>query len=362
MNEENYIIVQAAPLREFAENLLQAGGFTPEEAAATAQSLVLSNLLGHDSHGVIRVAEYLRSLKHKEIVSGTDLAILSENEVSCHADGGRGLGQVQMPRLLENLLEKAAAKGMAAGTIRNCGHVGRLGEWAEIIGQRGMAGMVAVNDNGALQIVAPPGGREGRTSTNPVAFGIPLPDSDVFSLDISTSAVAVGKIRLAWISGEQVAENLLQDAQGLPVTDPAVMFNDPKGALFPMGGAQGYKGFGLSMIVDCLAAGLAGGFTPPAPPATPILNNVFVSVWNPEFFAGLSHMQEQAAKYCDHIRQTAPQNPAVPVRVAGDRAKAEKEKRSANGIPLSAGTGRTLAKSAAIVGIGTPEFLKDAGQ
>lgn len=356
---EDGVIMEAPALRDFAADLLQAGGFTAEEARITAQSLVLSNLLGHDSHGVIRVAEYLHDLKHGALVSAVGLNVIRETDNSCLAEGGFGLGQVQMPRFLERLLAKADNTATVSGAMRNCGHAGRLGEWAEKIGQAGFAGLVMVNDNGVLHVVAPPGGKAGRTSTNPMAFAIPLPGGEPFVLDMATSAAAIGKIRLAHISGKPCPPDLLQDSEGRPTADPSALFKDPKGALLPMGGAQGYKGFGLAMIIDLLAAGLSGGFAPPAPDGTQLANNIFVTVWNPHYFAGIEHMQEQAEKYCDFIRQTPPKDPESPVRVAGDRAKTEREKREATGIPLSRGTCQTLAKSAELTGIAVSDAFAD---
>jgi len=358
--KSDYILITAQRLQDFAIAVLQAGGFTAQEAEQTARSLVLSNLLGYDSHGVIRVAEYLYFLKHGEVVSGAELKTEKETDATYLADAGRGLGQVQMPRLLDILITKAQKTGTASGALRDCGHAGRLGEWAEMIARAGYAGFVAVNDNGALRIVAPPGGREGRTSTNPVAFGIPLPDGEVFTLDMSTSATAVGKVRLAYVSGETVPPGQIQDIDGNPATDPAVMFEEPLGSLLPMGGVDGYKGFGLSMMVDCLVAGLSGGFTPPAPDGTPVINNVCAVLWAPQAYAGRDHMAAQAAKYLDFVRQTAPIDPARPVRLPGDRARAEKAKREKTGIPLSRGTCKTLAKSAQITGVKVPvEFPSD---
>ncbi|MBU6475298.1 MAG: Ldh family oxidoreductase, partial [Alphaproteobacteria bacterium] len=176
-----------------------------------------------------------------------------------------------------------------------------------------------------------------------------------FTLDMSTSAAAMGKIRLAYISGASVEEHLLQDAQGHPATDPAVLFMEPKGSLLPMGGSGGgYKGFGLSMMVDCLVAGLSGGFAPPAPEGAPPTNNVLVNIWNPEKFSGVAHMQKEAEKYLAFVRATPPVDPARPVRVAGDRAQEEKIRREKNGIPLSRGSAVALARQAEKLGIAAP--------
>jgi len=355
MNKQ-YTLIPADRLQAFAAAVLEAGGFTHEEAALTAKSLVQSNLMGYDSHGVVRVAEYVACLRKGELASGIGLAIRHETANTCTADGQRGLGQIQMPRFLDLLLGKTEKNGVVSGALRNCGHVGRIGEWVEYIASKGLAGFVAVNDNGVLHCVAPPGGKEGRTSTNPVAFGIPLSDGKAFTLDISTSATAMGKMRLAYMSGENCPPHLIQDAAGNPSTNPAVLFEEPKGALLPMGG---YKGFGLSMMVDCLTAGLSGGFAPPAPADALILNNVFVNIWNPDAFSGLAHMQAEAEKYLAFVRSTKPIDPSKPVRVAGDRSSTEKAKRLKDGIPLSSGSCNALCAEANKLGVPLPKEFEN---
>lgn len=350
--DQKHTLISASRLQGFATAVLEAGGFTREEAILTAKSLVQSNLLGYDSHGVVRVAEYVECLKKGELASGISLSIRHETANTCTADGQRGLGQVQMPRFLDLLLTKTKGNGVVSGALRNCGHVGRLGEWVEYIAAKGLAGFMAVNDNGALQCVAPPGGKEARTSTNPVAFGIPLPNGETFTLDISTSATAAGRVRLAYFSGESIPSHLIQDAEGNPSTNPAVLFEEPKGALLPLGGySGGHKGFGLAMMVDCLVAGLSDGFAPPAPEEALLLNNAVVNIWNPEAFSGLAHMQAEAEKYLAFVRKTKPIDPAKPVRIPGDRSGTEKATRLKNGIPLSSGSCNALCTAAKKSGV-----------
>ncbi|MCK5383923.1 MAG: Ldh family oxidoreductase, partial [Alphaproteobacteria bacterium] len=300
---------------------------------------------------------YLDALKNGEVVANGKISFIRDNQNLCVADGKQGLGQVLMPEFLDILSKKVSEIGVVTGTMRNCGHIGRLGEWAENIAKRGFAGFVTVNDNGALQCVAPPDGKEACTSTNPIAFAIPTSDDEPFILDISTSAAAIGKIRLSHISGEDCAPYLIQDSKGKMTTNPAILFEEPKGALMPMGGEQGYKGFGISMFIDLLVAGLSGGFTPPAPEGTPLLNNVLVVMWNPESFSGLDHMQKQAQKYVQHVRNVSPKTPDKPVRIAGEKSRKEKNIRMKQGIPLSAGSCQQLAFKAKDLNIAVPQEL-----
>jgi uncharacterized oxidoreductase len=355
---QDVITIPASRLNEIAESLLEAGGFTREESSTTARSLILSNLLGHDSHGVVRIAQYINELKKGDLSSSVGLEILKETPNSLQADAQAGLGQVQIPKFLHHLFGKAAQNASVTGALCNSGHVGRVGEWADLIGQKGYAALVLVNDNGAFQLVAPPGGRERRTSTNPLAFAIPLKNGNVFSIDMSTSATAMGNVRLAYLAGEQMEPGLLQDSEGRPTTNPADVIKEPRGALLPMGGAEGYKGFGLSMAIDFLAAGLSGGFTPPAPDKAGPHNNVVVSIWNPAYFAGFNHMADEAEKYIAYLRETTPIDPFRPIRLPGDRANTEKILREQKGIPVSHGTCRLLARSAELTGLPVPQEFK----
>lgn len=347
------MIVPHDKLETFAADLLEAGGFAADEAKITAKSLILSNLMGHDSHGIVRVREYNEDLKNGITASGADLKILTETENSIHADAQSGLGQVQMPRLLARLFAKAANTAIVTGALVNCGHAGRLGEWAEAAAEKGYLAFMAVNDNGLYQLVAPHGGIEPRTSTNPIAFACPLKDGDIFSLDLSTSATAMGKVRLAYLSGQKLPEGLIQDHDGNPTTDPAALINEPKGSILPFGG---HKGFALSMMVDLLVSGLSGGFMPPAPGGAKAANNGVIALWNPAFFAGAAHMQNEAEKYLAHVRGAKPRDSAHPVRLPGERARAALKDRLKHGVPFDKGFAEKLSRYAERLGVTSSPF------
>lgn len=349
MAEAASCIVKKDALERFACDLLHAGGYSFEEARGIAASLVLSNLIGHDSHGVIRVKEYIDALQNGFMRSGVELKILNETQTSCQADGLVGPGQVQIPRLLDKLFAKADNQAVVTGAILNCGHLGRLGEWVDRAAERGLAAFMCVNDNGTLHSVSPAPGAKGRTSTNPLAFAVPMQNDEVFSIDMSTSAIAMGKLRLAYLNGEPAPEGTIIDADGNPTTNAAVLFEEPKGSILPFGG---YKGFALSMMVDCLSAGLSGGFAPPAPQASAYANNAVICLWNPRFFAGLSHMQSEAQKYVDFVRESGDS-----VRAPGDRAKAVYEERVKKGVPLSAPFAAMMARYAEKMGVSAPAAI-----
>jgi uncharacterized oxidoreductase len=276
---------------------------------------------------------YLSQLKNGELLPGAPLTVLSETPALVAADGGLGFGQVQCGKLVDRVAEKAREAGVASGTLRRSGHVGRLGEWVERAAFRGLAALITVNDNGVIRTVAPPGGTEGALSTNPIAIGVPTGGGPRV-LDISTSAVANGKLKVARLEDRPVPLGWVQDARGNPSTDPNVMLADPPGAILPLGGDQAHKGFGLALFFDMLIGGLTGGFCPPAPERTIECNNVLLAVWDPALCAGANHFTAQADKLIAAVRATPRKAGIDRIQIPGDKSTEMRAKRLAEGIPL----------------------------
>ena len=347
------ICISASELKAFSSSIFQAAGVSAEEADIVSASLVGSNLRGHDSHGVVRLSSYLRQLDRQHLVAGASLEVLSESPALLCADAGFGFGMVQVTRLIDRLEQKVDQLGIACGTLTRCGHVGRLGEWAEAVARRGRAGLVTVNDNGVLKCVAPPGGVEPTVSTNPLAIGVPTGGTPLV-LDISTSVVANGKILVKQMAGEPCPPGWLLDAEGRPTTDPSVRFSDPRGTILPMGD---YKGFGLAMLLDVLVGGLSGGSCPPAPEGAAGTNNLLLVVWDPDRFAGSHHFLSEADRLIDFVRGVRRREGVDAIRLAGDRAEAVRAERQAEGIPLDAGTWQSLVEAAESLEVALPTGL-----
>src|SRR5438067_220625 len=234
----------AQTLVSLSRAMFEAAGVPAADAEVVARSLVDANLCGHDSHGVMRVPQYLDFLRKGTYHPGVELTVLSETPAALATDANWGLGQVQAHRLLGKLIPKARQLGVAAGTLRNCGHIGRLGEYAEAAAREHMAFFGVVNSHGSGRRVAPPGGTEGRIGTNPICLGAPT-STDPVILDFGTSAAAEGKVRVLLQKKQPVPEGWLIDSAGKPTTDPATLYAEPGGSLLPFGGPQMYKGFGL---------------------------------------------------------------------------------------------------------------------
>jgi uncharacterized oxidoreductase len=320
-----------------------------------------ANLCGHDSHGLIRIMQYLKALDDGVLQPAAPLSILHETPAVLVCDGHWGLGQVQAHRLLARLVPRARAVGLAAGTLLHCGHIGRLGEYAERAAAEGLALLATVNNHGYARGVAPPGGREGRIGTNPLCLGVPTaPGGDPVVLDIGTSVCAEGKVRVLFNKGERVPEGWLLDADGRPTTDPGVLYREPRGTIRPLGGPQAYKGFGIGLLLDMLAGGLSGGpcSNPQAPPLA--ANAVLFVLFDPRHFAGEQHFQSEVSNLAANVRSCPPAEGAPPIQLPGDPERRERARRTAAGITLDDGTWGQLAAVAGRLGVPLPEPL-DAG-
>lgn len=344
----------ADALRELAGRLFQAAGASEEEARVVANSLVESNLCGHDSHGVMRVPQYLEFIEKGIYRVNVPLTVLSETPAVLAGDGGWGLGQVQAHRLLDRLVPKAQAFGVAAGTLRNCGHIGRLGEYAETAARHRLAFFAAVNSHGAGRRVAPPGGKEGRISTNPICFGAPT-STDPVVLDFGTSAAAEGKVRVCYQKKIPTPEGWLLDHEGRPTCDPAVLYTEPRGTILPFGGAQAYKGFGLGLLIDLLCGGLSGG--PCSNPQYPLAgqgNTVLFVLFQPAHFGGIDHFLKETDGLTQFVRSCPTAEGVERITLPGDPERATKARRLAEGIPIPDGTWSLIAQAAQKLNVPLP--------
>jgi uncharacterized oxidoreductase len=338
----------------FARELFQAAGVPEAEADVVARSLIDANLAGHDSHGIIRVPQYLKALADGALKTGVSLKICSQTPAVLSCDGQWGLGQVQAHRLLDHLVPMARAVGVAAGTLMQCGHIGRLGEYGEKAVGLGLALFATVNNHGFGRAVAPPGGTAGRIGTNPLCLAAPAGTFPPVVLDIGTSVCAEGKVRVSYNKGVPVPEGWLLDAAGRPTTDPGVLYHEPKGTILPLGGTQAYKGFGLGLLLDVLAGGLTG-----APCSRPEVgprsaNAVVFVLFDPSKFAGTEHFMREVGDLTANIRSSPPATPGATIQLPGDPERRERARRQAEGVALDDGTWGQLTELAGRLGVTAP--------
>ena len=250
----------AAQLIDTSVQIFAATGAREEEARIVAQLLVEANLAGHDSHGIIRIPQYLDAIEAGRIALDAEIEVLRDVPAAASLDGHYGFGQVVMSRAVEVGLEKAARIGIAAVTVKGANHIGRLGSYVEEVARQGMIGLLFVNAAGIPAYrMAPWGGTEARLATDPLASGIPTASGEPIVLDMTTTVVAEGKVRVKRNRGELTPDGWLLDAEGNPTNDPNVLYSEPRGSILPLGAeAAGHKGYGLNIAIELLAGALSG--------------------------------------------------------------------------------------------------------
>ena len=233
---------------------------------------------------------------------------------------------------MDLLIPKARGLGVAVGTLCQCGHTGRVGEFAERSAHEGFAFIGAVNINGAGNRVAPPGGRAPRLSTNPICLGAPTAGDPVI-LDMATCVCAEGKVRSAFQKGERVADGMLLDADGHPTTDPSVLYKQPPGTILPIGGAVAYKGFGLAFMIDVLAGSLSGGKC--ARPDVAFAGNcVLFILIDISRFGGADHFISEVTRLAEYVRSCPRADGVDAIRIPGDPEREAIAERQSKGIPI----------------------------
>jgi uncharacterized oxidoreductase len=336
--------VPATKLVDLVAAIMRSAGCGAGEARTVARRLVDSNLVGHDSHGVLRVAKYLEWMRDGTLMPNTPPTIVFESDTIAIIDGHRGFGQVIGEFAAELGIAKARAKGIALVGLTNCGHLGRVGDWADMAAAAGQVSLHFLNTSGA-QRVAPFGGSDRRLSTNPISVGVPIAGGDPVVLDVTTSTVAEGKLMVAMNKGEHVPEGWIIDKAGAPTTDPADFYAG--GALLTVGA---HKGSGLSIVTDLLAGAVSTGRS--SDPDDAILRNNMLSIYiAPDVYDAQGGVTREARRLVDFVKASPPAKPGVPVLAPGDVERANRASRLASGVPLDDKTWADLVAAAASVGI-----------
>jgi uncharacterized oxidoreductase len=347
--------IAVAPLRDLVQTVFEQAGCAPDEAKTVADHLVEANLMGHDSHGVIRVAPYIDMLRSGAWAAGRRGRIVRDAGALVTIDGGQGLGQVVARHAMEVGIERARAHGVAVVGVQNTAHMGRIGAWAEQAAAAGLLSLLFVNTTGYGIQVAPFGGSDRRLSVNPIAMGVPRPGADPIIHDMSTGIIAAGKVRVAQNKGELVPEGCLIDAEGQPTRDPAALFANPPGALLTLGG---HKGYGLSIFCEVLAGALTGGGSshPDNPDADRVVNGMLSILIDPARMAGSDSVAGDLDRLTAWVKASPPATPGGEILFPGEPERRTRAKRLAEGLPLDANTLEQLRGAARKVGVPEAEI------
>ena len=328
----------AAELTEICLNVFEKLNISKAESEVVTRSMVDANRVGHDSHGVIHLPKYVSELETGLIQPGAPTEILHESASIAVLDGNWGFGPVIATRAVELAIEKAKQTDISSVAVSRCNEVGRLGGYACLATDAEMIGLLMANDHGGGTCVAPHGGVEGRLSTNPMACAVPIAGQDPIVLDMSTSVVASGKIRVKQHQNEAVPHGWLIDRKGESTTNADDFYGVPPAALLPFGGAvSAHKGFGLSVIVDILAGALTGAGCSKGKDAR-VGNGLFVLVMNVASFRGFPGFSAEIERFIGYLKSAKCAAEFDTIRMPGERGWETQRKRKQDGIPIDAET------------------------
>ncbi|HUS98021.1 MAG TPA: Ldh family oxidoreductase [Hyphomicrobiaceae bacterium] len=348
--------IRADRLTDFVRDIFIKAGCSEAEGGLMGTSLVGANLAGHDSHGVVRVPRYLQWLADGDFVANQTLKVVIDTPSMAVVDGQYGFGQSTGRQAVAIGIEKAKAHGLSAVALRNTGHVGRVGEWAEQAAEAGLVSTHYVNAPASL-LVAPYGSIDRRFSTAPYAAGIPRPGKDPIILDFATSVVAEGKVLVASQGGKKLPDYSLVGEDGSISGDPHYLYGDysedgarnyreGKGAIRAMGD---HKGSGLAFMVELLGGSLTGTG---APEEGRRWSNGMLSIYiDPEKIDPDGFFPKDVERYVSFFKTARPIEQGGEVLHPGEPEMRTRKDRLANGVPISDTTWNAIVRAAKNIGI-----------
>lgn len=344
-------ILQADTLRDLTQRIFEACAAPSKEAKIVADHLVDANLRGVDSHGVIRITQYVDDIREKAIIPGAPITSTHETETTVIVDGGWNFGLVVARRAMEVAMDKARMHHTACVVTRRCGHAGRLGAYTQLAAENGFIAFAVCNSPRHGHFVLPWGGREGRLATNPISYGVPTELGHPIVSDFSTAASPEGKIRLYRDEGRKVPEGWIVDAEGNPTTDPAAFYGPPMGAIRPFGGESGYRGYALSLLVELMGSTLAGQNITVDRPG----NDLAFIVIDVSAFLPRKEFQGLAGHVRQYMKSSPPAQGFEEVMLPGEPEFRLAEKRGTTGIPVDDGIWGRILKCADSLGVKRPD-------
>ncbi|KIN73493.1 malate/lactate/ureidoglycolate dehydrogenase [Sulfitobacter guttiformis] len=338
--------ISADDLTKIAESILAAASGNVAKAEKVAKRLVDANLTGHDSHGVGMIPAYVDGILAQQLHPDADAKIVEDKGPFLLVDGQYGFGHIVAEQAMNHAIERAKSNHFAVLSLRNSFHLGRLGDWGAMAAEAGFICILYANVQSPRPIVAPFGGSDARFVTNPYCTAIPATEkTPMFLLDMATSTIAMGKARVANLSGNEVPDGALIDAKGNPTNDPSVMFDDRGGSLTTFGQ---HKGFGLALLGDILGGSFSGGgaYLPEREIPASITNNMLAILIDPDVFGMAEAFGVDMDRYAQWVKSSPPAPGVDAVQFPGDPERKTAQTRRANGIPLDAGTMAQLSQAA----------------
>lgn len=301
-------------IEETTKRIFEQGGVPAEDAAFVTETLLWAEECGVPSHGLMRVKPYVERIRRGYINPTPQISVRQCADGLFLVDADHSLGQLSAYRALQVCMEGASKIGVSAAVVNHGNHIGMAGYYARIAAMQGYIAFVCTN---ASATMAPFGGMEPRLGTNPFAFSCEDGHGGAFTLDVATSAVARGKIRLFEKSGKEIPCGWAIDKDGNDTVDPSAAM---KGSLLPMGG---HKGYGMAMAIDVLSAMLSGADLSAEAGSMfemdHICNNgCYIQVLDPSRFLPREEMNSRMGQWMDNIQSAAVRPGFAGIRIPGD--------------------------------------------
>ena len=329
-------------LHEVTAAIFRATGAPDDLAGQVADVLVENHLAGHDSHGILRIPEYVQSVRKGEIVPTARPRVLEESATSALVSGNWAFGQVTGLFAADLAVEKAKRERVTVLSVVQAGHTGRLAAFTERAARQNVAMFMAIGTVGK-PITAPYGGSAPVLGTNPVSFSIPNPGGPPVTLDFATSTIAAGKIKVAKARHEQLPPDAILDRHGRPSTDPQAFFDG--GCLLPFGQ---HKGYALAVIAELLSGPLAGadGY-----PGVTSRSGIFIFAVDAAVFRPLADYERALAKTLGRIKAVPPRPGFDEVLLPGEPESRARAQREHDGLSIPEDTWQAVCNVGAEVGV-----------
>ena len=337
-------------LSEVGYSLFRAAGCREADVKAVVDHLVESNLFGHDSHGAIRFSEYAKAIREGRFQPMAQPKIVKNHPATAVVDAGGAMGQVGATFASQLAMEKARECGIGTVALRNTSHIGRVGAYPLAAAKQGLIGQIFVNAGQLGYQIAPFGGIDGKLSTNPLAFSAPRKEAEPIMVDMTTSVVAEGKVRVALNKGIQVPEGWIIDSNGNPTVEPTDFRADPPGAILPLGGVVAHKGTALSLMVEILGGALSG-LGCAAGSRTMVSNGVLLVVFNIDHFVDREEYYDELERLIVHVKSSRLAKGFDEILLPGEPEFRSASRVEKEGIEVDETTWSNICQEAGYVGL-----------
>ena len=320
-------------LEAFSAILMQAAGAHEADARIIAKHCVDSLLSGEEYHGMELGTQYIPLIRKGVLKPGAPMTIVKETPATLMVDGGFNFGHVVSHQVMLRLIDKARTSYVAAASIRNQTHVGRLIDYTSLAAEQGMVALMMTDGAWGPKFMAPYGGRDRRLGVNPWSMALPSDTGGTVGFDMTSGTVSLTKIQRARDEGRPVPEGWILDRNGNPTTNPQDFFDG--GSVLPLGGPQAHKGYALTFMIEALADVLSGmEFTHDASREWPIIDGCFMAVFNVEAFRPLADFKRDLGKMIEYVTSSRPAPGNDRVYYPGERSKLNRERRLREGVSI----------------------------